>query len=69
MQDAMRQPDPNDGISLHDRHLFALSRRRFLRAAAGAALGAGLPAWLGGCASVPENAAPAWKALAASLRG
>jgi FAD/FMN-containing dehydrogenase len=69
MQDATRQPGPDDGISLHDRHRFALSRRRFLRAAAGATLGAGLPAWLGGCASLPESAAPAWKALAAALRG
>lgn len=79
MQDATRRTtvkgdaSPDAGSlhegSLHEIHRFALSRRAFLRAGAGAALGLGLPAWLGGCASLPENASPAWKELAASLQG
>jgi FAD/FMN-containing dehydrogenase len=77
MQDATRRGTADATLhdtrlhdtTLHDIHRRAMSRRAFLRAGAGAALGLGLPAWLGGCASLPENAAPMWKELAAGLHG
>jgi FAD/FMN-containing dehydrogenase len=72
MQDATRRGTADAMLhdtTLHDIHRLAMSRRAFLRAGAGAALGLGLPAWLGGCASMPENAAPMWKELAADLHG
>lgn len=51
----------------------SLSRRQFLRAGTGAALGLGLGlpslGWLTGCASLPGSPTPAWNELAASLQG
>lgn len=46
-----------------------VSRRAFLRAGAGAALGLAVPAWLSGCAVRPDRASPPWAELAASLQG
>lgn len=51
----------------------SLSRRQFLRAGTGAALGLclGLPSlgWLTGCTSLPTSRASAWNELAKSLQG